>query len=76
MNIEFNINMGPEYMGADELAVHSILNGYHLPKINKEKIIDALIADCYAGKLGPLDEDEVDFAMEIIHDITKEQNRA
>jgi|TARA_R110002153_G_scaffold9117_20_gene38191 hypothetical protein len=71
MKLEFNFDMGPEYMGADEIAVHAILNGYHLPKINKEQIIDKLIGDAYAGKLGPLDEDEVDFAIKIVSDIVK-----
>jgi len=69
MKLEFNLNMGPEYMSADEIAVHAILNGYHLPKINFSKIEDKLIADAYAGKLGPLEDSEVEFAMQLITEL-------
>ena len=39
MRLEIDIEEGPEYMSADEIAVHSILNGYHLPKIDHKRIM-------------------------------------
>ena len=69
MRLEINIDQGPEYMSADEIAVHSILNGYHLPTIDSRRIQDNLIGDAYAGKLGPLDQVEVDFAIQLIEEL-------
>ncbi len=66
MRLEIDIEEGPEYMSADEIAVHSILNGYHLPKIDHKRIHDKLISDSYSGKLGPMDEREVGFAIMLI----------
>tara|TARA_R110002167_G_scaffold115987_2_gene290666 strand:+ start:992 stop:1255 length:264 start_codon:yes stop_codon:yes gene_type:complete len=69
MRLEIQIDEGPEYMSADEIAVHSILNGYHLPSVDSRRIEDNLIGDAYAGKLGPLDQEQVDFAIQLIHEM-------
>jgi hypothetical protein len=45
--------------GADELCVHALLAGYHQPKYGPEKITDMFIADAYSGRLGLLEEEEV-----------------
>ena len=69
MKLEIQIDEGPEYMSADEIAIHSILNGYHLPTVDSRRIQDNLIGDAYAGKLGPLDQEQVDFAVQLIYEI-------
>lgn len=54
------------YEGADELAVHAILQGYHKPKIDRAKIRDMFIIDAYSGRVGLLDEGEVEVSLNMI----------
>ena len=57
------------YSGADELCVHALLAGYHQPKYDPEKITDMFIADAYSGRLGLLDEEEVEMSLSLIKEL-------